>query len=175
MNGGGSRAQLLLCDDNHYYVVKFMGNPQGTRILANEYVVAKIAEFLAAPTPTVQLVEVEDFMVKNLNSSLKPPPAFVSGTQFGSSYLGSSSTQVYPSNPELMRKTANLEGWPAIVVLDSLVQNGDRKNEHVLITLDNQTGKSKLWSVDHGHCLGVAAGWGTLRAENVNLRPLIIR
>src|SRR5437016_13512841 len=34
---GGSQAQLMAADDGHEYVVKFQGNPQTTRILANDY------------------------------------------------------------------------------------------------------------------------------------------
>jgi len=34
---GGSQAQLMAADDGHEYVVKFQGNPQTTRVLANDY------------------------------------------------------------------------------------------------------------------------------------------
>jgi hypothetical protein len=34
---GGSQAQLMVADDGHQYVIKFQGNPQTTRVLANEY------------------------------------------------------------------------------------------------------------------------------------------
>ena len=34
---GGSQARIMLADDGKKYVVKFQGNPQATRVLANEY------------------------------------------------------------------------------------------------------------------------------------------
>src|SRR5438874_10660378 len=34
---GGSQAQLMAADDGHEHVVKFKGNPQTTRVLANDY------------------------------------------------------------------------------------------------------------------------------------------
>ena len=34
---GGSQAQLMAADHGHEYVVKFQGNPQTTRVLANDY------------------------------------------------------------------------------------------------------------------------------------------
>jgi hypothetical protein len=35
---GGSQAQLVQGDDGHSYVCKFVGNPQGTRTLINEWI-----------------------------------------------------------------------------------------------------------------------------------------
>jgi len=40
---GGSQAQLMAADDGHEYVVKFQGNPQTTRVLANEYLAGRLA------------------------------------------------------------------------------------------------------------------------------------
>ena len=34
---GGSQARIMLADDGKKYVVKLQGNPQCTRVLANDY------------------------------------------------------------------------------------------------------------------------------------------
>jgi hypothetical protein len=34
---GGAQAHLIEADDGHFYVVKFRNNPQGRRILVNEW------------------------------------------------------------------------------------------------------------------------------------------
>jgi hypothetical protein len=45
---GGSQAQLMVADDGHEYVIKFQGNPQTTRVLANEYLAGRLARLNGA-------------------------------------------------------------------------------------------------------------------------------
>ena len=40
---GGAQAQLMRCDDDAYYIVKFQNNPQHLRILANEMLATRLA------------------------------------------------------------------------------------------------------------------------------------
>ncbi len=55
---GGAQSHLLRADDGHYYVVKFQNNPQHRRVLANEYIAARLAQWLALPVPPCDLIEV---------------------------------------------------------------------------------------------------------------------
>jgi hypothetical protein len=171
MGGGGSGAQLFRVDDGNFYVIKLIGNPQGTKILANESVVGKIAELLGAPCPPIRVIDVDEFMVKDLNSKLGTN--FKAGPQFGSLYLATETRRVNPSNPELMRTTSNLSNLPAVIVLDTLTQNDDRKMEHILVSTDEK--ESRFWIVDHGHCLGVVQGWACLRSDNMTLRAPVYK
>ncbi|MDE1852209.1 MAG: hypothetical protein KGI38_00495 [Thaumarchaeota archaeon] len=168
MNGGGSKAQLVQASDGKKYIIKLIGNPQQTRILANEYLVGKLAELLDVPSPAVAIVDVDQQFVSQLNAQTQSN--FRSGPQFGSQYVGGDNVQVYPSTPDLMAKTNNVSKWPNAVVLDVLVQNEDLKDVHVLISIAGDKGSSEFWHVDHGHCLGVARGWGTLKSENAAVR-----
>jgi hypothetical protein len=43
---GGSQAQVMLADDGNKYVVKFLGNPQHDRVLANEYLASRLAQLI---------------------------------------------------------------------------------------------------------------------------------
>jgi hypothetical protein len=43
---GGAQTHLLRCSDNHYCVMKFRSNPQHLRILANEQLASRLAEWL---------------------------------------------------------------------------------------------------------------------------------
>ena len=54
---GGSQPHLMQANDGNLYVVKFQGNPQGTRVLANEMLAAMLAEGLGLPMPTTEVVE----------------------------------------------------------------------------------------------------------------------
>ena len=49
---GGSQAQLMVADDGHEYVIKFQGNPQTTRVLANEYLAARLARMIKLNVPS---------------------------------------------------------------------------------------------------------------------------
>ena len=40
---GGAQVQLMRCDDEAYYIVKFQNNPQHLRILANEMLATRLA------------------------------------------------------------------------------------------------------------------------------------
>ncbi len=55
---GGAQSHLLRADDGHYYVVKFQNNPQHRRVLANEYIAARLAQWLELPVPPCDLIEV---------------------------------------------------------------------------------------------------------------------
>ncbi|MCU1248987.1 MAG: hypothetical protein JWQ49_2016, partial [Edaphobacter sp.] len=46
---GGSQSILVQCDDNRFYVVKMAGNPQGSNILANEFLGSVIARAVGLP------------------------------------------------------------------------------------------------------------------------------
>ena len=60
---GGAQAQLMRCDDEAYYVVKFQNNPQGARILANELLGTRLAARLGLPTPAAAVVEVRENLI----------------------------------------------------------------------------------------------------------------
>src|ERR1700733_3504969 len=56
---GGTQSQLMKCSDNQYYVVKFQNNPQGVRILANEFLASGLAKTLGLPVPETAIVDVD--------------------------------------------------------------------------------------------------------------------
>ena len=52
---GGSQARIMSGDDGKKYVVKFQGNPQCTRVLANDYLACRLARMvgLSVPEPVI--------------------------------------------------------------------------------------------------------------------------
>src|SRR5207244_12111039 len=84
---GGSQAQLMAADDGHEYVVKFQGNPQTTRVLANEYLAGRLARMigLSVPEPFGIKEDAENIREYNISFQLaetKIVPA--AGLHFGS-------------------------------------------------------------------------------------------
>ncbi len=89
---GGAQAQLMRCDDDAYYIVKFQNNPQHLRILANEMLATRLAARLGLCVPQVEVVEVRPEiiaytpdLVMQLGLGRKPCAA---GKQFGSQFPG---------------------------------------------------------------------------------------
>jgi len=89
---GGAQAHLMRCSDGSCYVVKFVNNPQGAKILANEALCGLIAEQLYLPTPPFAIVEVpEDLILRTKALVIELGRGRVScrsGACFGSRYVG---------------------------------------------------------------------------------------
>lgn len=168
MNGGGSRAQLVLGSDDEYYVIKLIGNPQGTRILANEYMTGKVAKLLNVPCPETTIMVVDETMIQHMNGTCGTQ--FGPGLQHAMAYLGGETIRVFPSNLDLMTKASNVDKWPNAIIFDTLVQNEDLGDRHILVAVDDND--TKFWHIDHGHTLGVTQGWASLRPEKVAVRNL---
>ena len=57
---GGAQAHLLEGGDGYFYVTKFRENPQHVRILVNEWIAARLLEYLRIAAPKVAIVELDD-------------------------------------------------------------------------------------------------------------------
>jgi hypothetical protein len=89
---GGAQAQLMRCDDEAYYIVKFRNNPQHLRILANEMLATRLAARLGLCVPQVEIVEVRRDLVAAtadlvIQLGLGRAPC-ADGKQFGSQFPG---------------------------------------------------------------------------------------
>ena len=130
---GGAQAHLLGCDDGHYYVVKFLNNPQHRRILVNEWVATVFLQYLDIATPPAAIVNLSaDFLKANpevhiqLGSRhLEVPP----GWHFGSRYPGDpAKMMVYDFIPDLLlEKVANLNQFLGVLVFDKWIGNADAR------------------------------------------------
>ena len=75
---GGAQAHLIEASDGHFYVVKFLNNPQHRRILVNEWIASAFLSYLGISTPEAAMVRVsEDFLRTNpevyIQLGLAPP------------------------------------------------------------------------------------------------------
>jgi HipA-like protein len=61
---GGSQSHLMRCKGEDYYVVKFQGNPQGTRILVNEMLGTLLAARMGLPTTPVAVCSVSEDLIR---------------------------------------------------------------------------------------------------------------
>jgi hypothetical protein len=128
---GGAQAHLLEATDGHFYVVKFLGNPQHRRVLTNEMVAGTILEYLQISSPAIRLIEVTQeflqanpdvyFTLGNRRVEVKP------GWQFASRYPGDPGiVSVYDFVPDsLLGQVINLNDFLGCMVFDKWVGNAD--------------------------------------------------
>src|SRR5579863_2998906 len=126
---GGAQAQLMRCDDEAYYIVKFQNNPQHLRILANEMLATRLAARLGLSVPQVEVVEVRPEiiaytadLVMQLGLGKKPCAA---GKQFGSQFPGHPARMtVHDFLPdEQLRAVRNLSDFLGVLVFDKWTCN----------------------------------------------------
>ncbi len=126
---GGAQAQLMRCDDEAYYIVKFQNNPQHLRILANEMLATRLAARLGLAVPQVDVVEVRPEIIAltpdlviQLGLGRKPCAA---GKQFGSQFPGNPARlAVHDFLPdEQLRTVRNLADFLGVLVFDKWTCN----------------------------------------------------
>jgi len=126
---GGAQAQLMRCNDDAYYIVKFQNNPQHLRILANEMLVTRLGARLGLCVPQVEVVEVRPEiiaytpdLVMQLGMGRK---ACLAGKQFGSQFPGNPARlAVHDFLPdEQLLSVKNLADFLGVLVLDKWTCN----------------------------------------------------
>jgi hypothetical protein len=126
---GGAQAQLMRCDDEAYYIVKFQNNPQHLRILANEMLATRLAARLGLCVPQVEVVEVRPELIA-ATADLVIQLGFgrapcVGGKQFGSQFPGHPARlAVYDFLPdEQLGGVKNLSDFLGVLVFDKWTCN----------------------------------------------------
>jgi hypothetical protein len=167
LEGSGSKAQLILFDDGHQYVVKFKGNLQGPRVLVNELIASRLAVLLGIPVCDYEIVRVPQPFIDFEPDMYKYP--FVGGLQFGSRYYETAFASPTKSMLEKVG-TPLLFGW--IIVFDHLINNWDRANhgDNLLYIRDIP---ARLLTIDHGHAFqGPEWTVDLLRKSALPVQPL---
>src|SRR5207302_6009633 len=62
---GGAQSHLMRAQDGHFYVVKFQNNPQHIKVLANELLATRLAEYAGLPVPPTEIIEIDDWLIQN--------------------------------------------------------------------------------------------------------------
>lgn len=152
---GGSQAQLMRCSDGRFYAVKFRNNPQSLRVLVNELVAFRLARQLALPVPHCALVHVSSDLV-GLTPALSmflldARVPFVSGEQFGSSFVGDpSDLRTISSEKSVILSAANRRDAWGVFLFDLWTNNADHR-EYVV---HQGTSFNQLYMIDQGFCFG---------------------
>lgn len=154
---GGSQSQLMRASDGHFYITKFQGNPQHTRVLANEFLASRLGLYLGLPMPEVAVIYVSDWLIENTPelrfdvAGLATPCR--SGLQLGSRYVADPERDVifdYLPEALLLGKTRNLQDFARVLVLDKWSGNADGRQ--VVFTKPATARKYKATFIDQGYC-----------------------
>lgn len=130
---GGSQTHLVGASDGHFYVVKLVGNPQGTRILINEWIAERLLAYLHLRHPAVEAVELSDTFIEahprlgiEKSNKIQAPPA---GWHFGSRFPGDPArTIVYDViNDTQLLFCRNLHHFLGALVFDKWTANWDSR------------------------------------------------
>jgi hypothetical protein len=130
---GGAQAHLIEADDGHFYVVKFRNNPQGRRILVNEWLGGVLLRYLGIACPEPAIIDfpheflegAADLNIQLGSTRLKPEP----GWHFGSRYPGHPDRiAVYDFVPDtLLDRVENSNEFPGILCFDKWAGNADAR------------------------------------------------
>jgi hypothetical protein len=146
--GGGSSTQLYTVTENdNTYCVKFKGNPQGTRILFNEYLCGRIGEFLQLPMSEAVMVNVGDALIPRHSPRLPNP---FPGTQFGTRFHIDGQT-----DQTALRASNNFGQFCGVVVYDTFINNTDSR-QYLVYPANGVPGTARDTAAifDQGHALG---------------------
>jgi hypothetical protein len=130
---GGAQAHLIEAHDGHFYVVKFLNNPQHRRILINEWIASVVLRYLQISTPATAIVDLTpEFLEQNPDVSLQLGSRrhpIDPGWHFGSRYPGDPARlAVYDFLPDaLLERVANLNEFLAVFAADKWLGNADAR------------------------------------------------
>lgn len=153
---GGSGSWLMQLEDGSYCVVKFRDNPQGSRVLINEWIGCRLAQRLGLPVAEPLHVLVDEGTCERwpqLRASHVQP-----GIHFGSrTPVDPTKTAVYGTfPPALLAKVSNLDCALRVWAFDSWIGNVDGRQ--IIFTRERKKALGakgyRLTLIDYGFALG---------------------
>jgi len=159
---GGAQSHLMRCSDGHFYVVKFQGNPQHTRVLANEMMATRLAQAAGLPVPATEVIEVDSWLIEHtpeLRFELAGGSrSCVPGLQFGSRFVvAPTEGVVYDYLPEhMLDQVRNLAAFAGMLAVDKWTCNANGRQ--AAFWKKARERKFTVTFIDQGYCFN-AGEW----------------
>jgi len=144
---GVTGAQRIEGQDRTTYIVKFQGNPDGTRVLATEQVIAVLGQYLAAPIPPVVHMDIDSTIAAAARAKNGHAAAGIHHGSREESEVGSR------EGPNYIDDVGNRERFGALLVLYSCVKADDQQ------FIYKKTDPHLVFSVDHARFLPGSMNW----------------
>ena len=154
---GGSQARIMSGDDGKKYVVKFMGNPQCTRVLANDYLACRLARMigLSVPEPVIILLDEKTTFEQQITFTLAGRPvAARPGLQFGSALVTREVLDWLPGT--MLGRVRNLREFAGVLAFDKWT--GNANGCQVVFHKNMRERKYTATFIDFGYCFN-AGEW----------------
>jgi hypothetical protein len=161
---GRTGSLLVAADDGSHYVVKFRENPDGPRVLVNEWITARLLQHLRISCASPAVVEFTPDFCRNFPVVLhtrcgpvRPAP----GVHFGSRYAGIlNDTAVYDFVPDtLLSRVVNVEDFGRVLPFDLWAGQADARqcvfvrvrvlDNHPAVAASNRTSGFLAIMIDH--------------------------
>ncbi|WP_340004403.1 HipA family kinase [Paenibacillus sp. FSL K6-0276] len=166
VNNGVTKPYVILCDDGNQYYTKFKQNPEGTRVLANEYVCAKLADQLKLPLANPTLINIDKEFIKlygtTISNHIECGEELSGGLHFGTKKINKA-FQI--ANSKMLESATNIRVIPEIILFDQLICNTDRDCNGGNLIFDQSN--MQLVVIDHTHVFEIGSLWN---ANQLNLR-----
>ncbi len=130
---GGAQSHLMFCDDRHYYVVKFINNPQHVRILANEMLANRLADYVGLPVAPWACVDVSQELIDRTPElhfqQVHGRARCAAGRHFGSRIpVDPAREAIYDFVPDqTLQMLANREAFAGMLAFDQWTCNADAR------------------------------------------------
>lgn len=153
---GGTQSQLLHCSDGRLYIVKFQKNPQGTRVLANEWIASHLLRALGLPVPQSAVVHVGPNLLahspalrfETANGCVPVPPGLHYGSRFA---LDDTQGEVFDLMPNTrLERVSNLNAFAGVLAFDLWAGNADMRQ--AVFCRSGTTREYRAVFIDHGQC-----------------------
>ena len=154
---GGSQARIMLADNGEKYVTKLMGNPQCTRVLANDYLACRLARMigLSVPEPVVILVDEKTILEQQITFTLAGRAvAARPGLQFGSALVTGEVSDWLPGT--MLGRVRNVGEFAGLLAFDKWTCNADGRQ--VVFHKEMRERKYNASFIDFGYCFN-AGEW----------------
>jgi len=154
---GGAQSQMMLGADGRLWVVKFRNNPQGERVLANEFLATRFAELVGLTVPQTDVVEVSGWLIENspemwVDVGRGDRARCAEGLQFGSQFVGGLMPgQVVDYLPEeKLPEVRNLGEFAGMLCLDKWT--GNTNGRQAVFARKPREKRYRATFIDQGFC-----------------------
>jgi hypothetical protein len=156
---GGSQSILVQANDTRYYVVKMVGNPQGTNVLANEFLGSMVAMGAGLPVAIARGIYLSDSFIDTYpeiwfeftDRRCRPSKGMHLGTLFVGQLSGPERPAEYIS-PSRVGTITNRAAFLGMYILDILTNHQD--NRQALFRRAPSGREMEAIFIDHGHMFG---------------------
>jgi hypothetical protein len=155
---GVTSPQLFRADDRKIYVVKLQYGQLGSKVLANEFIAAKIGGIMGLCFPFSDIIEITEEIISQ--SSHLTRLGAIPGLHFASRFLNH--TEYMKKNN--LNKAVNTLEMAGVILFDHMFHNSDRNNNTKNILLRKEHTGFRIYAIDNSHL--IRSGKWTLKTIN---------